>query len=191
MTVRGKLLKMDPVRENMTLTIVLTGADPEQTEKYLSTPDRQIPLDIDIRRHTERRSLTANAYYWTVLGKLARKLHISAARLHNIMLRDYPSPVIVDGRTVNISIPERDYEKVYEMETIHLKPTDEIFHKDGEAYRWYYLLNGSHTMSMPEFSELLDHLIEEAKEQGIETATPDQIAHMKQLEAAERARHDS
>ena len=51
---------------------------------------------------------------------------------------------------------------------------------DGKAYRVYLLLRGSHTYNTAEMSSLIDGTVQDAKEQGIETATPDELERMKQ-----------
>ena len=51
---------------------------------------------------------------------------------------------------------------------------------DGKAYRVYLLLRGSHTYNTEEMSILIDGTVQDAKEQGIETATPDELERMKQ-----------
>lgn len=39
-------------------------------------------LDIEAKKHRERRSLDANAYCWVLLGKLAEKMNIKAEEIY-------------------------------------------------------------------------------------------------------------
>lgn len=55
------------------------------------------PLRITAKQWKEKRSLDANAYYWVLLSKLAELMKISKPRAHNIMLRRYGQPLIIDG----------------------------------------------------------------------------------------------
>lgn len=50
----------------------------------------------------------------------------------------------------------------------------------SKPYRVYLLLRGSHTYNTQEMSRLIDGTIQDAKEQGIETATPDELRRMKE-----------
>ena len=45
-------------------------------------------------------------------------------------------------------------------------------------YRTYTVLAGSSTYDTKEMSELINGLVSECKEQGIETLTPDELARM-------------
>lgn len=51
---------------------------------------------------------------------------------------------------------------------------------DDGAY-WYKVYRGSHTYDTSEMHKLLEGTIYEAKEQGIETKTPDEIRRMEEL----------
>ena len=151
-------------------------------------------LDIKVVQHREKRTLTQNAYYWTLLSRLAAKLGISNARLHNLMLRDVAPPFVIDGKMAMQTIPDTDKAEndVLEAATFHLKPTSGIIvGNDNAIYRWYIVLRGSSTFDTKEMTALLDHLCEACKENGIETATPEELAQMKAYsEELERRKND-
>ena len=67
-------------------------------------------------------------------------------------------------------------EYIQELEEAHLKF---ITVGDDGAY-WYKVYRGSHTYDSREMHVLLEGTIAEAKEQGIETKTPDEIRHMEE-----------
>lgn len=141
----------------------------------------------DVKEHREKRSLTQNAYYWKLLSILARKLHMSNARLHNLMLRECAPPFMIDDHIAMQPIPDTETAEaqVLESETYHLRPSSgTITDKNGVTYRWYVLLRGSSTFNTAEMSALLDRLIEDCKEQGIETLPPHEIMRMRQEEYA-------
>lgn len=140
---------------------------------------------FDITEHKEKRSLSQNAYYWRLLSVLARKLRVSNARLHNLMLRDCACPYIIGGKVAMQPIPDTDEAEndVLEAEAFHLKPSSGIITgNDGAIFRWYVVLRGSSTFNVEEMSRLLDRLIEECRQQGIETLSPDEIERMRQYE---------
>lgn len=136
----------------------------------------------EIKEHKDKRSLTQNSYYWKLLSILARKLHLTNARLHNLMLRDCSYPFIIGGQMAMQPIPDTEEaeNEVLEAVTYHLKPTSGVIEgKNGAMFRWYVVLRGSSTMNTEEMSGLLDRLIAECKEQGIETLPPDELARMR------------
>jgi hypothetical protein len=72
--------------------------------------------------------------------------------------------------------------RVDEDETLHVRPTDEVKQgKDGRMYRTYLLLKGSHELNTKDMSILLDGIISECHECGVETATPEEIIRMKAM----------
>lgn len=46
-------------------------------------------LTITAKKYRRKRSLDSNAYYWQLLAKLANKLSVSNAYMHNVLLRRY------------------------------------------------------------------------------------------------------
>ena len=140
-------------------------------------------LDIKVTQHREKRTLTQNAYYWILVSKLASKLNVSTARVHNLMLRDVAPPFIIDGKVVMQPIPNTDKaeEEALESSTFHLRPTSGVLvGKDADIYRWYVVLRGSSTFDTKEMTALLNRLVEECKGQGIETLTPEELERMRQ-----------
>lgn len=137
-------------------------------------------LRIEIKEHKGKRSLNANDYYWVLLSRLGDKLRVSKAYLHNLMLRRYGQPEVIGGKTVYVVIRESDDTQriVDEDEYNHLKPTSELkAGKDG-MYRTYILLRGSHSYNSKEMYTLIEGLISECKENGIETLPPEEVQRL-------------
>lgn len=140
-------------------------------------------IDISIKQHRKKRSLDANAYYWQLLSQMAEILKVSKPYMHNYLLRKYGQVELFDGKAVYIVVPDtEDAEKrADESETYHLKPTSQVKHgRDGMMYRTYMMLKGSSEYDTREMSVLIDGLVSEAKELGLETLPPDEIARMKE-----------
>lgn len=137
--------------------------------------------ELDIRAYpvSKRRSLNANAYYWVLVGKMAEKLRISTARLHNLHLRECGYREMMGDQVVYVVIPDDQEEDVLERESFHLAQTSEVkWGKDDRLYRTYALLRGSHTFNREEMSRLIDTAVEGAKALDIETLTPDELRRM-------------
>jgi hypothetical protein len=150
------------------------------SELMLFKPDSDKMYELKITEKRKKRSLDANAYYWVLVGKLAKKLNISSARLHNLLLRDCGLPFLIDGHVSMQPIPDTEAaeEQVLESSTYHLKPTSGVIEGKDGIYRWYIVLRGSSSYNKEEFSGLLNRLLEECQAQDIETMTPEQLQRM-------------
>ena len=140
-----------------------------------------VRVAIKVTKHREKRSLDANAYYWQLIGKLAKAQNISNNYCHNVMLRRYGVLEEIDGKPMFLVIPDTDEaeKKADEAETYHIKPTSNVREgNDGKMYRTYMLLKGSSQMDTAEFSRLVSGLVDECRQCGIETLTPAELARM-------------
>lgn len=139
-------------------------------------------LRIDISQYRERRTLDQNSYYWTLVAQLADVLGVSKPFMHNQLLRSYGQYVTHDGRTIAHIVRDDMGDYYDEAEHIHLKPTSHTkTMENGEVYRLYHELRGSSDLNTKEMATLLDGTIEECKAQGIQTATPEELARMRAL----------
>ena len=141
-------------------------------------------LVFSVKEYKRKRSLDANAYYWVLVTKLAKVLNLSKPHLHNILLRRYGQPEIVDGQMVFLVLPDSESgtRKADEAETYHIRPTSQVkTGVDGKMYRTYVMLRGSSTYNTAEMSELIDGLVSECKEQGIETLPAAELERMMQM----------
>lgn len=139
----------------------------------------------DLSEHTNKRSLSQNAYYWELVGKVAQKTRISSAEIHNRNLRDLGLVLRIDGAIVPVYLPDNDESEriALQADTYHLKPTSEIkTGKCDKVFRCYVMLRGSSSFNTDEMSALLDLIIQEAEAVGIQTKTPDELARMREIE---------
>lgn len=131
-----------------------------------------------IRQKRKHRSLDANAYYRKLCSLMADKLNISTNRTHNLMMRRYGAPSIIDGSLLYTFLPDTEEaeETAWELETLHLKPTTSVKDgNDGERYRAYYVIKGSHEYNTKEMSVLINGIVSECREMGIETRPPEEV----------------
>lgn len=151
---------------------------------------------FDLKEHKEGRTLNQNAYYWQLLTQIADKLRMSKPECHNRMLRTYGRPWLVSDKTVSIYREDTDetYDAMTADELLHFAPTDKTkTAKDGTVYRRWVLLQPTHVMDTEQMTILIDGAVQEAKQLGIETLTPDQLkemeAHALQIEKSKRNGH--
>lgn len=130
-------------------------------------------LRLTVRRWKERRSLDANGYLWVLLTKMALCLNTSKEEVYEEMLNRYGVPFTdEDGGHVVVGVNK----------SINLKRAGHWKHyKDDESCSYWYLLKGTSEYDTAEMSAFLDRVIDECKEMGIETASPDEIERIKNI----------
>lgn len=161
------------------LTITLES---HQMDAAAATELSQVDgLDVEIKKRRKKRSLDANAYYWKLASEVADALHVSKSYIHNYLLRKYGQIEIIDGQGVYIVLPDTEsaQKSVDEAQTYHLMPTSQVKEgKGGIMYRTYMMLKGSSEYDSKEMSCLIEGLIGECREMGIETIPPEELERM-------------
>lgn len=137
--------------------------------------DQQEGKLFEIKEKKSKRSLTANAYYWSLLNQLASVMRLSSDKLHFMMLKRYSVCEVV---SVKSDIKVDGYFRYYEA----IGQSD----LNGKEFTHYKIYKGSSEMDSKEFSILLDGLISECEDQGIPVLTPDEVAKLKYIEMREK-----
>lgn len=137
-------------------------------------------LAITAKKWREKRSRDANAYFHVLVGKLADVLRISKPRCKNILIQRYGQAFLnIDDTEAVIKSPVPP-SQMLEMEEPHCFPCGSVT-ENGVEMTLYKMYRGSRTYDTREMSILIDGTIEECKEQGIETMTPNELARLKSL----------
>lgn len=131
----------------------------------------------EVKELREKRSLTQNAYYWALLSRLASILRTSNEELHFQLLQRY-APV-----TKVVLLSNVDWPAFYKYTVLE-------WEDEEQNAKYWRVYKGSSEMDTAEFTRLLDGLISECKEVGIETATPEELAMMREESARERRESD-
>ena len=149
---------------------------------YLLDADKEKLFDLDEHKEKKPRSLDSNAYFHVLVGKLAQALTppISKAACKNMMIADYGQPEIDDNGEVIIYKTNAPPSYMEDQEHIHTKLIKVTVENDKNVY-FYRVNRGTHTYNSAEMSKLIDGTVQECKNVGIETATPDELAHMAAL----------
>ena len=127
-------------------------------------------LDIKVDQHREKRSLNSNNYAWKLMTEIGNKTRQSKEDVYLLMLKRYGQSEMV---SVLASVPFGKYIKYFvEVGESELK---------GKLFKHYRVYQGSSEFSKEEMSIFLDGVVSEAKDLGIPTETPEQIARMKDL----------
>lgn len=145
----------------------MTGT-PQEIIQWLFQQDRDKVFEV--KEHKEKRSLNANAYAWTLITKIADALRTSKEECYLEMLKRYGQSEIV---SVLSQIDVSGYFKYYEpLATATLQ---------GKEFTHYKIYKGSSEYDSREMSILIDGIVSEAKELGIDTIPPAEIERLKNM----------
>ena len=128
-------------------------------------------LDVKITKHRERRSLTSSAYAWVLITKIAQSMQppLNKNDVYVEMLKRYGQGDIVSIQKERLDNVLRAFD-YYEFKGI-----GEV---RGKEFHHYMVYVGSSQYNTKEMSVFIDGIVEEAKELGIETMTPDELRKM-------------
>ena len=156
---------------------------------YLFNADKKQIWDLVPHKELKKRSLDSNAYFHVLCDKLRQKLNISMARCKNHLIADYGQfEYIGDEPMVYKTNAPDDY--MMELETLHSKCI-KVAKENGKDVYFYRIYRGSHTYNTEEMSKLIRGTAEECQLQGIEVATPDEIAKMQELWGLKYEKHNT
>lgn len=131
---------------------------------------RDKDIDLTIERHRKKRSLDANAYCWTLIGKLAAKLRMPPEEVYRDAIRD------IGGNYTIICVREQDAGKVAEWWRYKGIGwlADPMESKIGGCAN-LMLHVGSSKYDTMQMSLLIDRIAQDCKDQGIATRPQSEI----------------
>ena len=146
-------------------------------EIFDKTKDK--PLNIDIKQFREGRSKDANALLWACIGEIAATLRTDKWSVYLLMLKRYGQYTYICVPPQAVDMVKRQWREVEEIGDIKINGRDAI------QLLCYY---GSSTYDTKQFSALLDGVISEMKEMGLQTPTSEEMR--RSLEEWERKNGD-
>lgn len=165
----GKIVQISRDLETKSILVTLALFDASiQDLQALKALDK---LAVCIKKWKKKRSLDANAYAWVLMSKIANAINSSKEEVYEELLQNY-GPIYEDeDGYVAITV-----KSMVDMSKIggHWKR-----YKDNGKFTSYLKIKGSSEYDTAEMSHFIDHIIEEAKELGIETLPPDEIERIK------------
>lgn len=105
------------------------------------------------------------------MNEIANHMKLSKEEVHYRLLKDYSQVALI---TIKSNIDIKGYIRYYEFE----READ----INGIKFNVYKVYKGSSEMDKKEFNVLLDGTIQEAKQLGIPTLTPSEIAKLRYIE---------
>lgn len=139
--------------------------DADFSEFYDKYKDKDINVDIKIWR--PKRSGAANRYMWVLVDKIAQKLHLTKNEVYREAIKEIGgvSDVL---RMVDSAVDK--FETVWTMQGIGWQ-VEKIPIGDGTTNIIAYY--GSSTFDREQMTQLIENLMFEAENLGIDTDTPD------------------
>lgn len=133
-------------------------------------------VNVEIKPYHAKRSLSANAYFHVLVDKLRTALRIGFSECKNDLITSYGQVEYIGDEQVIIktNVPP---DKMRQSEILHclcVKTSQEA----GKNVYFYRVYRGSHTYDTGEMAQLIDGTIQEARAQGIEVLSPDELMRL-------------
>lgn len=125
---------------------------------------KEFDLDVAVKKYRKKRSIDANAYAWVLIGKLAEAFETTADEIYKDFIKDY-------GIHRVIEINEEAVETMAHSWSLHGKGwfTEILDHGQSENTRLMRMYYGSSVYNTKQMSRLIDAIVHECKDAGIET----------------------
>lgn len=147
-------------------------SDGQAARTYAEGTDK--PQRVKITNWREKRSLSANAYAWALLGKLSAALHLPPEEIYRQLIPD------VGGNYTAVTVDLTGLNKLRETWGNNGKGwlVDVIGAGVKPGTVDVALYYGSSVYDTAQMARLIDLIVDECRENGIEYLPPDQLAAM-------------
>jgi hypothetical protein len=177
MKINFEVAKWNMDTDGLWLSIKIPESMKETVQEFVANLQNNPRKHVaEIKQYRKKRSLDANGYMWVILRAMAEKLKSTDKEIYREMIRRVGQVTVLPVKNEAIETFVRRWEgngEGWQVDVI-----GECRNTEGYSnLKCYY---GSSVYDSREFSILLDEIITEAKELGIETATPEEIERMKQ-----------
>ena len=146
---------------------LLVEIAPEQLEELQNQK-----LDIEIKKYRTKRSLNANNYFWKLLQELCEVFELDTIEEYKKRVKELGIFRRFKIETENVNT----FEKMWSAQGIawfsEIADTEYIGETEFKIVHSYY---GSSSFNTKQMSRLVDNLVQDCKESGIETKTDGEI----------------
>lgn len=166
-----------------TLSLALAPAEISKARAVLQeSTDKNKPLAAVLGVVTQKRSQSANAYFWTLCEQLSKAINSPILDIYRDCIRD------IGGVSALVTIREdaadtycrawRSKGAGWMVDKIDTKVTPDDTYVTLQC--WY----GSSCYDSSQMAHLIDSIVQECEQQGIPTMTPDELARLEGLSNA-------
>lgn len=133
-------------------------------------------ISIELKPYREKRSKDANGYFWVLCGELAAKIGIPKEDIYREYVRE------IGGNYYTSCFQESEVQAVCDCWARNgIGWIYDILPSKLNGCKIALLYYGSSEYDTAQMSRLIDMVVYDCKENGIETATPNEIADMLNL----------
>ena len=173
---RLKFTVADTYQDKAGTHLDLVAQNPAMAREFVARMQQGKTYVAELKEYRERRSLDANAYCWVLIGKLAAATRQPMEDIYRQAVRE-----IGDNFTI---VPIKDeaverWQEIWSAKGLGWV-SDVLGPSKLAGYTNTVNYYGSSAYDTRQMSCLIDTLIAECREQGIETATPEELALMKE-----------
>lgn len=176
MKLKGKItgIDLDFSTHKPKITIQLTDQQSILCDEFNNLQEQEL-IDVELKKHSERRSLNANSYCWVLIGNIAEVVRSTKEEIYREYIRNKGiyQVITMNSKAVPTFIKvweERGLGWVCETSETNIQGLTDVVA--------YY---GTSSYNKKQMANFIDYIVEEAKDLGIQTATPDEIARMKSM----------
>lgn len=141
--------------------------------------DMKDKLSVEIKEYRRKRSLNANSYFWKLCGELADVLSTTGEKYSAVDI--YRKYILDLGIMRQVEISENAVETLVHSWGLHGIGwlAEKADYAKIEGFVTVNLYYGSSTFNTKQMSKLIDMVVQDCKEQNIETLTPNELALLK------------
>lgn len=178
-----KLLHAD-IRPRHDRTDLILSFSPQEALNIQAMVSRLGEIDstkdytVKVEKTRQKRSKDANAYMWELIGRLASVLNLPSDEVYRHVVRDYGRTDVSPVKTENMAF----WTEAWESRGIGWQCEDLGECRNFAGYHNIRNYFGTSVYDTKQMYHLLEGLIQECKEQGIETMTPEQLEEMRRQE---------
>ena len=170
MKVRASNIKLQFTENRGITEIVLTTNESVNVNDLKEIIAKGKELSVDIKQFRVKRSLDSNSYMWILISKMAAVLNTSKEELYIQILSRY-------GVFTHVVVKENVVDRVKaEWKTVKELGKVIINGQEGIQLQCYF---GSHDYDSKEMSVLIEGVVSECKDLGIETISSNELERMK------------
>lgn len=166
-------LAVDYETGNATLT--LSSAE---TKNIMNSYDslKGKKLTVKIAEYRKKRSLDANAYAWVLMDRLAQKINTPKAEIYRSYIRE------IGGNSETVCVKTEAVDKLCEgWQHNGLGWMTDIVPSKIDGCVNVVLYYGSSTYNTLQMSRLIELIVSDCQDQGIQTMTPDELLNLTSL----------
>lgn len=144
-----------------------------KVSNLLKSLDAEKEYTIEIKEDKQKRSLNANNYFWVLCNKLAEKLNIASTDIYRDLIKN------IGGNNDILCLKKEAVDKFCKLWMSRgIGWVTEVSDSKLDGCKIVTAYYGSSTYDTSQMSRLIELVVQECKQQDIETWTPEQLARL-------------